>query len=338
MPILRVFNTALLLAVIALSGCERSDPAATTAASAPSEIKIGFLVKDPSEPWFQHEWSFAQQAADADGFKLIPIGATDGEKVMSAIDTLAAQGAQGFVICTPDTKLGPAIVAAARANNQKLISVDDQFIGADGHAMDVVYVGISATEIGRTAGKALDAEMKKRGWKPQETGLLLPTHDELITARQRTDGAREALVEAGFPNDRIYPLAQKTLDLSGGFDAANIVLLQHPDVKQWLIAGINDEAVLGAVRATEGRGLTAENVIGVGIGGTTGVDDFRKARPTGFFASVLLSPRRHGFETADSLFHWIKDNKEPPKTTYTSGILIDRTNWEKIMREQGLLK
>src|SRR6266436_9835504 len=79
--------------------------------------KIGFVVKQPEEPWFQDEWKFAEQAAKEKGFTLVKIGATDGEKVQSAIDNLGAQGAQGFIICTPDVKLGPGIVAKAAANN-----------------------------------------------------------------------------------------------------------------------------------------------------------------------------------------------------------------------------
>ena len=78
---------------------------------AADNVKIGFLVKQPEEPWFQDEWKFAEMAAKEKGFTLVKIGAPSGEKVMSAIDNLAAQKAQGFVICTPDVKLGPGIVA-----------------------------------------------------------------------------------------------------------------------------------------------------------------------------------------------------------------------------------
>ena len=33
------------------------------------------------------------------------------------------------MICTPDVKLGPGIVARAKANNLKLMTVDDQLVG-----------------------------------------------------------------------------------------------------------------------------------------------------------------------------------------------------------------
>ena len=31
-------------------------------AKAKDEVKIGFVVKQPEEPWFQDEWKFAEQA------------------------------------------------------------------------------------------------------------------------------------------------------------------------------------------------------------------------------------------------------------------------------------
>ncbi len=60
-----------------------------TAAQAADPVKIGFLVKQPEEPWFQDEWKFAEIAARQKGFTLVKIGAPSGEKVMSAIDNLA---------------------------------------------------------------------------------------------------------------------------------------------------------------------------------------------------------------------------------------------------------
>src|SRR5438067_7794021 len=136
--------------------------AASVLTAAP--VKIGFLVKQPEEPWFQLEWRFADQAAKDLGFTLVKIGATDGEKVLAAIDNLAAGGAQGFIICTPDTRLGPGIVAKAKAANLKLISVDDQFISANGQPMkNVHHLGISAGRIGEDVGRTLAAEAKKRG-------------------------------------------------------------------------------------------------------------------------------------------------------------------------------
>ena len=74
-------------------------------AHAADEIKIGFLVKQAEEPWFQDEWKFAEMAAKEKGFKIVKIGTPSGDKLLSAIDNLAAQHAQGFIVCVPDVKL-----------------------------------------------------------------------------------------------------------------------------------------------------------------------------------------------------------------------------------------
>jgi len=318
-----------------LSGCNKGGSNAGGAADA-SDIKLGFLVKQPEEKWFQNEHKFAREAAKKYGFKLYEIGAEDGEKVLSAIDNLASNGAQGFVICTPDVRLGPAIVAKAQANDMKVFSVDDQFVGPDGKFMDVPYMGISARKIGEKVGQALYDEFKKRNWPVEETAAMALTFDELNTVKERTDGATDALVKAGFPAEKIYRGAERKMDVPNAMDTAETVLTQHPEVKRWLVFSTNDEGVTGAVRALEGRGFGADRVIGIGIGGSP-FTEFKRPEPTGFYATVMISPRRHGYETTEYLYKWVKDGVEPPKDTRTEGILVNRENYKELAAKEGLL-
>lgn len=343
----RLVLAVAAIAVFVLLGCggtensqtpARDVDAADVSQKASVKIKIGFLVKMPEESWFQNEWMFAQRAADKYGFDLVKIGATDGEKVLSAIDNLAAQNAQGFVICTPDVRLGPAIMAKANSYKMKVFSVDDQFVGADGAFMDVPYMGISARQIGEAVGTALFDEFKKRAWPLEETAVCCVTFEELNTAKERTDGSIAALTAAGFPVDKIYKTPEKTTDTEGSFNAASTLLTQHPEIKRWLVCSMNDEGVMGAVRALEGRGFSADSAIGIGIGGSTCMVEFQKQTPSGFFATCLISPLRHGYETSEYLYRWIKDGIAPPKDTRTTGIIITRENYEQVMKEQGLLE
>jgi L-arabinose transport system substrate-binding protein len=319
------------------AGCDKQQSAGGGGGG--EKIKIGFLVKQPEEPWFQTEWKFAQKAADENGFELVKIATTDGEKALAAIDNLAAQGAKGFVICTPDVRLGPAIAAKADAAGLKLVTVDDQFIGPDGKIMENIHhLGMSPRDIGRQAGKVALDEAKRRGWNMDETAVCVSSFEELDTARQRTDGAQEALIEGGFPKEKIYKAPNKTTDLPGSFDAVNICLTQHPEVKRWIIVGMNGNAVLGGVRATEDRGIPAENVIGIGINGTDCWDEFRKPKPTGFYGSLLLSPNKHGADTTMMVYKWVKDGVEPPKLTLVKeATLITRENWQDELKKQGMM-
>lgn len=329
----------ILAAAVLISGCSKQPSSSPNASASAGAIKIGFLVKQPEEPWFQFEWQGADAAAQKHQFQLVKLGVQDGEKVLAAIENLAASGAQGFVICTPDVRLGPAIVAQAKLRGLKVIAVDDRFVGADGKFMtDVPYMGMSASAIGQDQGKALYAEMQRRQWPVEETGVCVVTFEELDTARERTDGAITALKAAGFPADRIFKTPQKTTDVPGSFDAVNVLLTQKPNIKRWLVSGMNDTAVLGAIRATEQRGLDAEHVIGVGINGTDCIDELRKAKPTGFFGSMLVSAPQEGYRTSEMLYQWIKDGTTPPPDTRTQGILITRANFEEVLRREGIIK
>jgi L-arabinose transport system substrate-binding protein len=301
-------------------------------------VKIGFLVKQAEEPWFQDEWHFAEQAAHDKGFTLVKIGVPNGEKMMAAIDNLAAQKVQGFIICAPDVKLGIAVERAAKRNNLKVMSVDDQLIdGAGKPVASIPHMGISAYEIGKQVGQALWAEIKARGWNPNEVGALRMAFDQLPTAHDRTMGALDALKAASFPVANVFDAAQNKTDTESAFNAANIAFTKESRFKHWVIFGMNDEAVLGAVRAAEGRGFTADSVIGIGIGGSkTALNEFNKPTPTAFYGTVLISPKRHGYETSVNMYLWITQNKIPAPLTLTTGSLMTRANQAEVRAQNGL--
>lgn len=327
------------LAVAALTGAALLSASANAFfGSGDDELKLGYLVKQPEEPWFQTEWSFAEKAGEKYGFEVIKMAIPDGEKTLNAIDTLAASGAKGFVICTPDPKLGPAIMAKAKSYDLKVITVDDQFLNAKGQPMtDVPLVMMAASQIGYRQGQELYKEMTKRGWDAKDSAVMAITADELDTARRRVDGSVKALKEAGFPAEQIYRVPTKTNDIPGALDAANSLLVQYPMVKHWLVVGMNDNTVLGGIRATEGQGFDAANVIGIGINGVDAVNELAKENATGFYGSLLPSPDVHGFKSIESLYKWVKDGVEPQTfVEVTDVVLITRDNYKEELAKKGL--
>ncbi len=327
-----------LLTIAALSGATMLSASANAFFGSDDEMRLGYLVKQPEEPWFQTEWSFAEKAGEELGFEVVKMAVPDGEKTLNAIDTLAAQGAKGFVICTPDPKLGPAIMAKAKSYDLKVVTVDDQFLNAKGEPMtDVPLVMMAATAIGERQGTELYKEMQKRNWDAATTGVMAITADELDTARRRVDGSLSALKAAGFPADQIYRVPTKTNDIPGALDAANSLLVQYPDVKQWLVVGMNDNTVLGGIRATEGQGFGSDNVIGIGINGVDAVNELAKSSATGFYGSLLPSPDVHGYKSIESLYKWVKEDIEPTKfVEVTDVVLITRDNFKDELAKKGL--
>jgi L-arabinose transport system substrate-binding protein len=128
----------------------------------------------------------------------------------------------------------------------------------------------------------------------------------------------------------------RTSDIPGSLDATNTLLTQQPGVKHWLVCSSNDNGVLGAIRALEGRGFAPESCVGVGINGTDCIVELEKAKPTSFYGSMLLSAKAHGYQTCEMMYKWIKDGVEPPLDTRTVGVLITRENFRQVLKEQGV--
>lgn len=52
------------LAIAALSGATLLSASANAFFGNDDGLKLGYLVKQPEEPWFQTEWSFAEKAGE----------------------------------------------------------------------------------------------------------------------------------------------------------------------------------------------------------------------------------------------------------------------------------
>ena len=271
------------------------------------------------------------------GFDVIKIAVPDG-KTLNAIDSLAASGAGRALSSVPRSQARVGDCPKARGYDMKVITVDDQFVNAKGQTDGERTAGDDGGERNwRPSGQELYKEMQKRGWDVKDTAVMAITADELDTARRRTTGSIDALKAAGFPDAQIYRVPTKSNDIPGAFDAGNSMLVQHPQVKHWLIVGMNDNTVLGGVRATEGQGFKAPDVIGIGINGVDAVNELSKAQPTGFYGSLLPSPDIHGYKTSEMLYNWVTKGVEPPKfTAVTDVVLITRDNFkEELAKKEG---
>ncbi len=330
MPFTSAFSRLALGAAVTL--------ASLGAAQAQDDVKMGFIVKKPEQAWFINEQEAATELGEEMGFEVVRLAGEDGQQVLSAIDNLYSQGAQGFVICPPDVRLGPAITNRAEQYGMKVVTVDDRFVGGDGEPIESVpHLGMSGYKIGQQVGEALIDEMQARGWDPAEVAALRITNYELPTAKERTDGASDALLEWGFPEDNILDAPQQNTDTNSAFSAASPVISKNDDYEHWIIYALNEESVLGGVRATEQYGLDAEDVIGVGINGSgAAFAEFSRENPTGFHGTVAVSSTMHGRETAENLYRWITEGAEPPANTVTTGTLMTRNNWQEVREELGL--
>ncbi|TBW55994.1 arabinose ABC transporter substrate-binding protein [Marinobacter halodurans] len=309
-----------------------------SAHAAKEDITLGFIVKKPEQAWFINEQRAATELGKKDGFEVVKLSGVDGQEVLSAIDNLHSQGAQGFVICPPDVRLGPVIKRRADQYDMKVVTVDDRFVNSDGDPMKgVPHLGMSGYKIGQQVGNTIAEQIKARGWDMDDVAALRISNYELPTAKERTDGATDALVKAGFNKDNIFDAPQQNTDTSSAFAAASPVFSKQSKFKHWVIYALNEESVLGGVRASEQYGLTADDVIGVGINGSgAAFAEFSREKPTGFYGTIAVSSTMHGRQSALNLYNWVTEGEKPPADTQTTGKLMTRDNWQQVRDELGL--
>ncbi|WP_245155773.1 hypothetical protein [Paracoccus ravus] len=146
-----------------------------------------------------------------------------------------------------------------------------------------------------------------------------------------------AVFSSGFPAANIFDAPQAKTDTEAALNASTTVLNAHPEIKHWVAFGLNDEAVLGAVRASESVGISAENVIGVGIGGAeSAINEFKKPAPTGFVGTVIISPKRHGYETALNMYNWVANDASPEPLILTAGSLATGDTYVAVRKDLGI--
>jgi hypothetical protein len=81
--------------------------------------------------------------------------------------------------------------------------------------------------------------------------------------------------------------------------------------------------------------MKAEDVIG--INGTDCISELEKPISTGFFDSILLSARQHGYGATEFVYKWVSEGIEPPKDYRTEGVLIARANFRQVLKDEGFV-
>ncbi|MEI8633777.1 hypothetical protein P4S72_20195 [Vibrio sp. PP-XX7] len=87
---------AIFAAIMLLSAMLLSASANAFFGNNDDGIKLGYLVKQPEEPWFQTEWNFAEKAGKKYNFEVIKMAVPDGEKTLNAIGYLSRQRCKRF--------------------------------------------------------------------------------------------------------------------------------------------------------------------------------------------------------------------------------------------------
>jgi len=347
-----------LVATFALAACgdesdlvepdqvEESTPAEESAAAeeVPDEeaappssdaISIAYINKMGDNPWFVEEVAGAQSRAEELGVEFFNQDVQfDSDMAMTALDTYIGQGISGIIIVVPDTKIGPAVIEKAQNAGIPLIAVDDNILDSDGNAAP--FVGFDAASAGTDVGELISQFYEEEGWAENSDMVLKAVSVEdqdLEVCNLRTDNAQVVLLESGIvTEDQIIHLPYDNT-APGAMDAMAPVITANPDVTHWLLFSCNDDGVLGAWRALENDGVSAENVIGVGINGQLAAEEFKKGVPTGLRASLMAMAATHGATAVQQIYDNLTAGAEIPEINFVPASVMTPENWAELTGE-----
>jgi L-arabinose transport system substrate-binding protein len=328
---LRRLPTALaacgLMTAAALSGCSSSGG---SGASAPSHPTFVYLQTDGSESYFVLEGDGAKAEAAKLGatVKVLNENNSSGTTI-SDIQTAIAQQANGLIVVAPDSTLGPRMVNMAKTGNVPIMASDNGFAGSNGQ--QVPFVGIDATAFGKSTGTILMDYYKQLGWSAGSTYMLLYTNPELPTCNMRTDAEQAQVVAGGFPSSHIITVPTTDNTTEAAFSNTGPVKTAHPQAKDWLLAGCNDDVAFGGAKALVSSGIPAADVDAVGLGGDLACQVWGKGAPNvGFRGTNYIYPNGIGADAVREMYDYVVKHTPFPANTYVAPIQMSRSDYTTV--------
>ena len=255
---------------------------------------------------------------------------------VSLVNDAISAGAEGIAITVPDQTIGPAIAQAAEDAGVVLIATDDSIVDADGDP--VPFVGFDGKDMGKKVGEAAADLLAEGGWledPDKKVGVLSVEVQTLSVCNDRTDNEKAAIIEAGVPEDQVYPVPYTGEALSAQ-DAAGPIITANPDVTHWVVFGCNDEGVLGTLNALATAGVDPDNIIGVGLGAYEACKPWAAEQPSGFKAALFISGLDVGKTAAEVLYDAVVNGVEPPEKTFAPTTIVNAENYMDVMDSVSL--
>ncbi len=317
-----VLLMTVLLAAPLFAGGKQESPSGGAEAEKP--IKIAYVCKMLTHPWFQAEEAGAKAKAEELGVEYIGIDANlDDEAFMQGVESALAQGVDGLMVCITDTEMGPSVYdMVVKDAGIPLVTINDPFVDSSGKP--VPHVGLDTYGTCYIGGEAMAELAKERGFFEPGNVVKVMSVDVSFKSflHERTMGFQAAIID----NTPLTEADMITEDNETGMfeqvlPVAQAIINSHPEVTHWLVTGLNDDSAVAPLRAFEEAGFPMENVIACGMGGySLSYEEFAKGNKN--YLAIKLDPASHGSEGVRVLYEAITTGNPIGDLTTTSGFVV----------------
>jgi L-arabinose transport system substrate-binding protein len=294
------------------------------------QIKIAYVCKMLTHPWFQAEEKGAKEMAAKLGVEYIGIDANlDDEAFMQGVESALAQGVDGIAVCITDAEMGPVVYDMVVGEaGIPLVTINDPFVDSSGKP--VPHVGLDTYGTCYIGGKAMAELAKERGFfAPGNVVKVMSVNVSFKSfLHERTMGYQDAIIDnSPLTKDDMITEDNETGMFEQVLPVAQSILNSHPEVTHWLVTGLNDDSAVAPLRAFEEAGFPMENVIACGLGGySLSYEEFSKGNTN--YLAIKLDPESHGAEGIRVLYESIISGDPIGDLTTTSGFVVGYDEYE----------
>ncbi|MFJ8301144.1 substrate-binding domain-containing protein [Streptomyces sp. NPDC094447] len=327
--------SGVLLTLGLATGCSSGKDATSDGSieKVDGKISLTYLQKQGDQEYFIGEAAGAKAKAAELGIdlKVVNLG-NDANKTVSEVQSAVAQKSNGLIVVVPDPAVGPQVVQTARDAKVALLTSDDQICttGPDPAACaktDLVpRVGFSGTQMGQEVGKRAAAEFKKAGWSAADTRVVSAWKQDVTVCGDRVTGAKKSF-EAAVPGVKNIDVPTDNTP-TGAQDKIAATITANPGVKNWVVWGCNDENVAGGVTALQNAGVSADRVIGVGLGAYLACKEWSGSKPSGMKAALFINGKDVGALAVQTMYDKLKNGKDFPAEAFAPTTMVDATTWK----------
>ncbi|WP_457030790.1 substrate-binding domain-containing protein [Kitasatospora sp. P5_F3] len=316
------------------TGRSAGSDADASVAPVSGKISMTYLQKQGDQEYFVGEAAGAKAKAAELGvdLKVVNLG-SDANKTISEVQSAVAQKTNGVIIVVPDPAVGPQVVQLAKDAKVALLTSDDQICAAGPDPAScakenlVPRIGFSGQQMGGEVGKRAAEEFRKAGWSAADTRVVSAWKQDVTVCGDRVKAAKAAFDSAVGTEVRNIDVATDNTP-TGAQDKIAATVTANQGVKHWVVWGCNDENVQGGVTALQNAGISADNVIGVGLGAYLACKNWSGDKPTGMKAALFINGKDVGALAVQTMYDKLKNGKDFPAEAFAPTTMVDAATWK----------
>lgn len=261
-----------------------------------NEIVIALVMKSLASEWNQNIQAALEKLGEEKGFSVMTLDADgDSQKQLDQMNNAILANVDGIFMHIADEGIASAVTEMANEAGIPMIGESLPLKDADGNWLAPCVV-LDAAGCGTVAADWVVDNWESTGVDlntPEETGVIMITNSLTENAVLRSDGATEELKSKmpDIPEANYFTAdisASSSDYIEGGYAETGAILAAHPEMKGWIIIGVQDDYALGACRAIEENGCT-DTAILVSMGGEQAIPEWKGGTTKPWYATVYYT-------------------------------------------------